>query len=293
MSSSLFFQEDALDVVDEWLGTSEADGGEELQRSSNAPVNISESSLVKSFKKARNNKTPSKYATSGAAESDSEDEDYDDLGGAGNKMPASRTSAVDSKKSSSNKRKLVEITAKEIVPPVAANKESKNVVKQSQNNSSGCGNHEGEGEVKRKRTKTRSKQKNIRRDNRTEAVKPDHLQYSSESYAGRPLTEKTIVVLEDKYNKMQHNAQASLHKKGNNNKTNDKTNAQPFNHNPSGSLKGKSWKKGDKDRGAAADHKVNMKNKGKGAPGSVTGANADKKPQENSDIGWSLDTNKG
>lgn len=43
--------------------------------------------------------------------------------------------------------------------------------------------------IKRKRTKTRSKQKNIRRDNRSEIAKPDHLRYASECYAGRSLTE--------------------------------------------------------------------------------------------------------
>lgn len=40
----------------------------------------------------------------------------------------------------------------------------------------------------RKRTKTRSKQKNIRRDKRTDAFKPEHLRLGSEEYCGYDLT---------------------------------------------------------------------------------------------------------
>ena len=45
---------------------------------------------------------------------------------------------------------------------------------------------------KRKRKKTRSKQKNIRRDNRDELAKPEHLQYASDNYAGRSLSEVSL-----------------------------------------------------------------------------------------------------
>jgi hypothetical protein len=43
----------------------------------------------------------------------------------------------------------------------------------------------------RKRSKTRSKQKNIRRDNRPDSSKPVHLQFGSNTYEGRYLTEVT------------------------------------------------------------------------------------------------------
>lgn len=49
--------------------------------------------------------------------------------------------------------------------------------------------------TKHKRKKTRSKQKNIRRDNRPDHARPQHLQLGSKDYAGRPLTENTKVIL--------------------------------------------------------------------------------------------------
>jgi hypothetical protein len=295
MSSSLFFQEDALGVVDDWLGdVSSGDDDADMQRgSSRAPINISESSLVKNFKKARNNKALSKYANSGVAGSESEDEDYDDLGGAGNKMPASRTSAVDSKKVAGNKRKLVVIASKEseAVKPtataIAKAAAPDSAVKNVQLNKEGAGaGVESDGAPKRKKTKTRSKQKNIRRDNRTEAVKPEHLQYSSESYAGRPLTEKTIVVLEDKYSKMQQamvKGGVSRKGKGANAGANVSGSGDGGVKKPAtaGGQKGSgSWKKGEKGRQSAPGG-----NKG----GSVKSAG---KAGEGADLGWSLDTSR-
>lgn len=44
---------------------------------------------------------------------------------------------------------------------------------------------------KRKRRKIRSKQKNIRKDNRTTAEKPEHLRKEKNFYSGRPLTKET------------------------------------------------------------------------------------------------------
>jgi len=54
---------------------------------------------------------------------------------------------------------------------------------------------QGEIQNKRKRTKTRSKQKNIRRDNRPQDKKPEHLQVGSSKYGGRPITEQTRKIL--------------------------------------------------------------------------------------------------
>jgi hypothetical protein len=48
---------------------------------------------------------------------------------------------------------------------------------------------------KPKRKKTRSKQKNIRRDNRADDEKPDHLKVGSKEYKGRPLTAETKAIL--------------------------------------------------------------------------------------------------
>ena len=53
-------------------------------------------------------------------------------------------------------------------------------------------NVENSGEKpKKKRRKVRSKQKNVRKDNRPNFKKPDHLQIGSASYQGRPLTKET------------------------------------------------------------------------------------------------------
>lgn len=46
----------------------------------------------------------------------------------------------------------------------------------------------------RKRTKTRSKQKNIRRDKRADAFKPEHLRIGTSEYCGYPLTEVQFAV---------------------------------------------------------------------------------------------------
>jgi hypothetical protein len=48
---------------------------------------------------------------------------------------------------------------------------------------------------KRKRVKTRSKQKNIRRDNRGDELKPENLRVGSKEYKGRPLTSATKQLL--------------------------------------------------------------------------------------------------
>lgn len=303
MSSSLFFQEDALGVVDDWLGGAsdgDHDAGEE-QRTSRAPVNIGESALVKNYKKVRNNKTPSKYANRGTTESESEDEDFDDLGGAGNKMPASRTSVVNSKKTSNNKRKLSAITDQEDVkkdtpvtsdvalPAASPVAETALVATKKtgywQQHAANKLVQESEGDVVRKRTKTRSKQKNIRRDTRSEAVKPEHLQYASESFAGRPLTDKTIVVLEDRYNQIQKASQASLTKKGNNNKhANNNSRNNNTNKKPSG------------NGGHPQNHKGNL-TKGKDQGKERSNDQSKKSLKEvsslvESDLGWSVDTNK-
>jgi hypothetical protein len=42
--------------------------------------------------------------------------------------------------------------------------------------------------VKRKRIKTRSKQKNIRKDNRPDGLKPEGLKIGNKNYIGRPIT---------------------------------------------------------------------------------------------------------
>jgi hypothetical protein len=47
----------------------------------------------------------------------------------------------------------------------------------------------------RRRKKTRSKQKNIRKDNRSVADKPEHLRMGSKDFAGRILTDETKAVL--------------------------------------------------------------------------------------------------
>lgn len=49
--------------------------------------------------------------------------------------------------------------------------------------------------LKIKRPKTRSKQKNIRRDNRPESEKPNRLWLGSREYAGRPLSQQTKIFL--------------------------------------------------------------------------------------------------
>jgi len=58
-----------------------------------------------------------------------------------------------------------------------------------------------EDKPKRKRQKTRSKQKNIRRDNRPDNEKPEHLRLGSGAYKGRPLTQATKQVLQPQVSK--------------------------------------------------------------------------------------------
>ena len=50
---------------------------------------------------------------------------------------------------------------------------------------------ENEFKTSKKRRKIRSKQKNVRKDNRANNAKPDHLKIGSASYQGRPLTRET------------------------------------------------------------------------------------------------------
>jgi hypothetical protein len=77
----------------------------------------------------------------------------------------------------------------------------------------------------KKRKKTRSKQKNIRRDNRPDTARPEHLQLGSQEYRGRQLTEETRAVLgiekpEKKPSK--HSNKHNHHQKKNNNHHNSK-----------------------------------------------------------------------
>lgn len=54
---------------------------------------------------------------------------------------------------------------------------------------------ESKSKNKRKKIKTRSKQKNIRRDNRTEDQRPDHLKIGNKGYKGRPVSYQTKQIL--------------------------------------------------------------------------------------------------
>lgn len=64
----------------------------------------------------------------------------------------------------------------------------KRLLEDSSINPTGTEGHEPRA---RKRTKTRSRQKNIRRDKRSDAFKPEHLRLGSSEYAGYQLTEET------------------------------------------------------------------------------------------------------
>lgn len=220
----IFFDEQALSVVDSWLG------GNTVKANRNAP-RVSSSSVVVPLSKIglgfrgkvseekikdalqtrldKNQKKKKKKDTLGNDDSnkrkiDTEDDGNDDddsdlqLHGIVEDTPISRTQQVSKvvEKYHPKKKTAVDlvVSAKSSVallsnidPTSSVADNSTQIAAVTAESSSKAADSDG---YKRKRTKTRSKQKNIRRDNRPDSQKPSYITNTeAEDYRGRELTE--------------------------------------------------------------------------------------------------------
>ena len=216
----IFFDEQALSVVDSWLGVGTAKKEKATHRISTTATGAPSSKVGLGFKgkvaeakvkdalqvrleKSQKKKTKSIDPDDEELDRkhDDDDDDDDDTGlqlhGIVEDMPLSRTQIfakpIVVSKAQPKKKAAVElingnlIVEKKTALPVAEIVADSHVVveKRKNENLSTVGD-----EHKRKRTKTRSKQKNIRRDNRPDSQKPSYItDTQAEDYRGRDLTE--------------------------------------------------------------------------------------------------------
>ena len=215
----IFFDEQALSVVDSWLGVGTAKKEKNTQRISTTATGAPSSKiglgfrgkvaevkvkdalqvrLEKSQKKKTKNIDPDDEELDRKHDDDDDDDDTGlQLHGIVEDMPLSRTQIfakpIVVSKAQPKKKAAVElingnlIVEKKAVPPVAEVVADAHVVVEKRKSEEIS---TGGDEYKRKRTKTRSKQKNIRRDNRPDSQKPSYItDTQAEDYRGRDLTE--------------------------------------------------------------------------------------------------------
>jgi hypothetical protein len=222
----IFFDEQALSVVDSWLGGSndkkDKSSSKTFSSSTGAPVSksglgfkgkvpeakVKDALQVRLEKsKKRKNEANSELKKSKPESDDNNNDDADDDDSSGHQMhgivedmPVSRTQRnskpIVVAKSQPKKKVAAELINGNLVYQKEEN--TAQVEKSSVPNPSAPGNAKAVGseapsggeEYKRKRTKTRSKQKNIRRDNRPDSQKPSYItDTQAEDYRGRDLTE--------------------------------------------------------------------------------------------------------
>lgn len=228
----IFFDEQALSVVDSWLSGSndkkDKSTSKSVASSTGAPVSksglgfkgkvpeakIKDALQVRLEKSKKRKNEANSEPTKRKQEDDGDDNDNDDgddddssslqMHGIVEDMPISRTQRnakpVVVAKSQPKKKVAAELINGNLV---YEKKESKVPVESSSipnasipsdKKTVGSEAPSGGDEYKRKRTKTRSKQKNIRRDNRPDSQKPSYItDTQAEDYRGRDLTEVVFV----------------------------------------------------------------------------------------------------
>ena len=230
----IFFDEQALSVVDSWLSGSndkkDKSSSKAVSSSTGAPVSksglgfkgkvpeakIKDALQVRLEKsKKRKNETNDESNKSKLEDDGNNDDDDDDddsghqMHGIVEDMPVSRTQRNSKPVIVAKSQPKKKVAAELINGNLVYQKEEIKVPleKSSIPNASTTGNVKSVGsdapsggeEYKRKRTKTRSKQKNIRRDNRPDSQKPSYItDTQAEDYRGRDLTEVlhcTVIVL--------------------------------------------------------------------------------------------------
>ena len=215
----IFFDEQALSVVDSWLGVGTGKKEKTIHRISTSTTGAPTSKiglgfrgkatevkvkdalqvrLEKSLKKKTKNIDPDDEEV--IKKHNEDDDDDDDTGlqvhGIVEDMPKSRTQIFAKPiavTKAQPKKKAVELVngnliveKKAVLPSAEAVAVSNIVVEKRKSEEISTGGDE----YKRKRTKTRSKQKNIRRDNRPDSQKPSYItDTQAEDYRGRDLTE--------------------------------------------------------------------------------------------------------
>ena len=173
------FNDNSMSIVEGWFGNSNSPtpANKIVFGGLNSEVTLSDSKLLK--KQKSKNFDSSKVESIGSIGNNDNNDNEE-----------SRTSVIrsnqvkDVKKVKNVTTKAVSEVSKFPAPnlaPLEGAKSEKLKVNESECSQTGA--------FKRKRKKTRSKQKNIRRDNRDELAKPEHLQYASDNYAGRSLSE--------------------------------------------------------------------------------------------------------
>ena len=127
----------------------------------------------------------------------------------GNNQPANKKQKTEAAPNSNNNNNTQPQTQAKATPTKSNNSNANNNHNKPQTPSdksitSNNSNIEADGDEqqqKRKRKKTRYKQKNIRKDNRSDTQKPDHLKIGSLEYKGRPITAETKKILGINHNK--------------------------------------------------------------------------------------------
>ena len=219
----IFFDEQALSVVDSWLGGSTVKANKNALNGSSSTVVAPTSKvglgfrgkavdektrdalqirLDKNLKKKKDNSVndDSNKRKIDAVDDTNNDDDDDDLQlhGIVEDMPISRTQSMSKTvmKSQTHKKtatdSLVSDKSSRALPSsiVLAGPITKDSTKPVSASFQVPLNAADGEEYKRKRTKTRSKQKNIRRDNRPDSQKPAYItNIDAEDYRGRELTE--------------------------------------------------------------------------------------------------------
>lgn len=246
----IFFDEQALSIVDSWLGGSndkkDKSSSKVVSSTTGAPVSKSglgfkgkvpeakikdalQVRLEKSKKrKNESNVEPNKSKLDEDKNNDDDDDDDDSSGhqmhGIVEDMPVSRTQRNSKPVVVAKSQPKKKVAAELINGNLVYQKEEIKIPleKSSVPNASIPGNAKAVGseapsggeEYKRKRTKTRSKQKNIRRDNRPDSQKPSYItDTQAEDYRGRDLTEvlySTVLSMSSVILRMTHHVSYSL-----------------------------------------------------------------------------------
>lgn len=228
-NEKIFFDEQALSVVDNWLGGSSVKANKNALKGSSSSVVAPTSKIGLGFRgKAVDEKTKDalqirldknqKKKKDNSVDDDSnkrkidafddtnDDDDDDDLQlhGVVEDMPISRTQSMSKTVMKSQPQKKTAIDS--LVSDKSSSSLPSNIVPASpvtKNSTKPAAAifdlpikaADGD-EYKRKRTKTRSKQKNIRRDNRPDSQKPTYItNIDAEDYRGRELTEVLLLLL--------------------------------------------------------------------------------------------------
>lgn len=206
MASLIYQEDDAANVVDQWLDLKDLENDRSTAAHTAALISTNQKaglgfqgkpskpgdkmgSLLKKDKKRK-------------AVDGEDDEDLSELHGVVEDLEESRVKAINPKGKAveqlpaAKKAKTQSQPAPVKVVPAAQPSPAALVPPPSTHTDSNeSSNNNGDKKKKKNRVKTRSKQKNIRRDNRPDTAKPQHLQLGARDYNGRPLTKETKAIL--------------------------------------------------------------------------------------------------